>query len=190
MRDVEAIATEYGGQRYRSRTEARWAVFFDTAGLAFEYERRPVKLSSGEMYLPDFYLPDLNAWFEVKGGSDAIVTEEATKARLLANDRQGERVWLAVGVPNPEAGNILLLDEWPHETTIEEILGSPENRYRFLEDRRDDRYYWLQADFVTGGFRHSFGAGGPGESTDHDRLPIMGPHIEAAYTAASTLRFG
>lgn len=74
---MEAIETEYGGFRFRSRLEARWAVFFDEYDVDFLYEpegfvfrwdatpwwsQRPTF-----QYLPDFYLPDLNMYCEVKG---------------------------------------------------------------------------------------------------------------------------
>lgn len=189
MRNVEAIETEFGGIAYRSRTEARWAIFFATLGIDVEYEAHHIRLSDGVGYLPDFYIPVFKAWFEVKAGNDAIVTAEAAKARLLSADQKGHRVWLAIGPPSAEEPNILTLEQWSPEVPIEEILGTPENRYRFLEDRRDDEIYWLQADFVTGGFRHSFGVGGPGVETDHDRLPVLHGRVLAAYNAASAKRW-
>lgn len=36
---IKAIETVYGGYRFRSRLEARWAVFFNTLGIPFEYEK-------------------------------------------------------------------------------------------------------------------------------------------------------
>ncbi len=175
MREVEAIETSHNGVTYRSRTEARWAVFFEVLELSFEYERTRVTLSTGQTYLPDFYLPQLAAWFEIKPDNDAVVTEEASKARRLAADKPGQRVWLAIGGPSVDAGNVLTLEQWSEQNSIEEILATPENRYRFLEDRRDDGVYWLQADFVAGGFKHSFAVGGPGVSTDHDVLGSASP---------------
>ncbi|MBS3928323.1 MAG: hypothetical protein KGZ65_07910 [Sphingomonadales bacterium] len=184
MREVEAIKTVHNGISFRSRTEARWAVFFDTLGLSFEYEKTHFDLPDSQRYLPDFFLPELNAWFEVKAENDAIVTEEAYKARLLAASKPGIRVWLAIGPPRAEIPNILTLDDWDVETPIEEILATSENRYRFLEDRRDKLVFWLQADSVTGGFRHSFMAGGPGTNTDHDRLPLLHGSVAIAYEKA------
>ena len=35
---IKAIETRYAGYRFRSRLEARWAVFFDTLGLKWQYE--------------------------------------------------------------------------------------------------------------------------------------------------------
>lgn len=44
----------YNGYRFRSRLEARWAVFFDALGVKYEYEPEGYKLPNGMCYLPDF----------------------------------------------------------------------------------------------------------------------------------------
>jgi hypothetical protein len=59
------IETFYKGYKFRSRLEARWAVFFDKMGIEFQYEPEGFKLKSG-WYLPDFWLPQVNMWAEVK----------------------------------------------------------------------------------------------------------------------------
>lgn len=51
-----AIETRYRGYRFRSRLEARWAVFFDALGLKWEYEPEGFELPGGGRYLPDFLL--------------------------------------------------------------------------------------------------------------------------------------
>jgi hypothetical protein len=51
--------------KYKSRLEARWAVFFDILGVETLYEYEGYQLPSG-WYLPDFYVPLMDAWFEVK----------------------------------------------------------------------------------------------------------------------------
>ena len=61
--------TEYAGVLFRSRLEARWAVFFDTLGIRweYEYERFSTIFEEEELsYLPDFYLKDYDTWVEVK----------------------------------------------------------------------------------------------------------------------------
>lgn len=60
------IETIYKKYRFRSRLEARWAVFFDHCGIKYEYEPEGFVLSDGEKYLPDFYLPEQDAYVEVK----------------------------------------------------------------------------------------------------------------------------
>lgn len=65
---ITAIETRYAGCRFRSRLEARWAVFFDHLGIEWEYEPQGLVTSGGKRrYLPDFYLPRVKAWVEVKG---------------------------------------------------------------------------------------------------------------------------
>lgn len=188
-REIPSIETHFDGVMYRSRTEARWAVFFSELGLAFKYEPERLKLSDGESYLPDFYLPELSAYFEVKAANDAIVTAECSRARKLAADRNGQRVWLAAGAPSFDPPNILTLEQWDIRTPICEILKNPENRYHFLQDRRDEGMFWLQANAVGGGFRHTFMVGGPGQETDHVREPLMLDRIRKAYIDATNKRW-
>ncbi len=64
-RRIKAIETRYKGCRFRSRLEARWAVFYNALGLKWEYEKEGFELPSGR-YLPDFYLPGIG-WIEIKG---------------------------------------------------------------------------------------------------------------------------
>jgi len=73
MTTIKAKETIYKGYRFRSRLEARWAVFFDAIGAPWEYEPEGFELSDGTCYLPDFYLPGVkgrgaeNIYVEVKG---------------------------------------------------------------------------------------------------------------------------
>jgi hypothetical protein len=54
---IAALPATYGGVLFRSRTEARWAVFLDALGVRWEYEREGYALPCGN-YLPDFWLED------------------------------------------------------------------------------------------------------------------------------------
>lgn len=38
MSEIKPIQTRYKGYHFRSRLEARWAVFFDALGIAWKYE--------------------------------------------------------------------------------------------------------------------------------------------------------
>ena len=67
MAEIKAIETIYNGYRFRSRLEARWAVFFDALGIRYEYEKEGFELDDGTRYLPDFYLPEVKTWVEIKG---------------------------------------------------------------------------------------------------------------------------
>ena len=61
------IETRAYGHRFRSRLEARWAVFFETLGVQWEYEPEGFDLD-GDLYLPDFRVTTgaLVYWYEVK----------------------------------------------------------------------------------------------------------------------------
>ena len=61
---IKAIETYYNGYHFRSRLEARWAIFFDELGIDYEYEREGYETASGAWYLPDFYTSD--CWIEIK----------------------------------------------------------------------------------------------------------------------------
>lgn len=52
--NISPIETEYDGRRFRSRLEARGAIFFNQVGLPYEYEGYEM---DGIRYLPDFYIP-------------------------------------------------------------------------------------------------------------------------------------
>ena len=119
---MKAIQTEYKGYLFRSRLEARWAVFFDACGVRWEYEPEGYRLSNGQMYLPDFLLHDVtfnhagycegqDLYVEVKGN---MTQEDADKIlcfsgidRLFANDEYHEEVELTplFVVGNLPAGN-------------------------------------------------------------------------------------
>jgi hypothetical protein len=80
-----AIETEYAGCLFRSRLEARWAVFFDKLDVEWEYEPQGYHVGGlyadqfpddphcqPRRYLPDFYLPGTRTWVEVKGSSSNV----------------------------------------------------------------------------------------------------------------------
>jgi hypothetical protein len=78
METLQAIQTEYRGYKFRSRLEARWAVFFDALGVDWEYESQGYQLSNGECYLPDFWLPNFSLRNEATTELVAARTKEAS----------------------------------------------------------------------------------------------------------------
>ncbi len=101
---LRAIETRYKGYRFRSRLEARWAVFFDGIGLPYEYEPEGFDLD-GVRYLPDFRLPlgveacpcgdprepgsiaEVAAWVEIKPagqGNDPVTIAKAVKLAVAS----------------------------------------------------------------------------------------------------------
>lgn len=90
---IKAIETQYKGYRFRSRLEARWAVFFDAMKWRWEYEKEGFNID-GLNYLPDFWLPDVNSFVEVKPYDPKGI--ELQKIKALAKSK---RVIVATGTP-------------------------------------------------------------------------------------------
>ena len=84
--------TKYAGITFRSRLEARWAVFFDALGILWEYEPETFVVDwygESSQYTPDFRInvtPDAHCrlsdnverstWVEVKPTIEALVAAE------------------------------------------------------------------------------------------------------------------
>lgn len=87
MAKIKPIETYYNGYYFRSRLEARWAVFFDAAEIKYQYEPEGFELSDGTRYLPDFYLPEVEGrcgkglWVDVKSGREE---EDLSKVERFA----------------------------------------------------------------------------------------------------------
>jgi hypothetical protein len=96
---MKAIQTTWKGYRFRSRLEARWAVFLSAIGAHWEYEAEGYELADGTRYLPDFWLPNEQAWIEVKGARPSPT--EMGACALLA-DESGLPVIMVVGAPGYE----------------------------------------------------------------------------------------
>ena len=75
-----AIETWFGLTDFRSALESDWAATLSSLGIQWEYEPCLLVLPSGERYLPDFWLPEIGTWIEVKGNGIPRVE----KARELA----------------------------------------------------------------------------------------------------------
>lgn len=85
--------TQYKGYRFRSRLEARWAVFFDALGLQWEYEPEGYFFDDGSRYLPDFFIrinprytkyQNAGYFVEIKGTYPS--EEEITKLKRLSEE--------------------------------------------------------------------------------------------------------
>jgi hypothetical protein len=91
---LKPIETRYAGHFFRSRAEARYAVFLDSLGVKWDYEPEGYRLTGVGKYLPDFYLPGLKAWVEVKGVEPSL--DEKRKARALF-EQGGDPVYIFFG---------------------------------------------------------------------------------------------
>lgn len=101
MNAIQPIETEYAGCLFRSRLEARWAVFFDALDITWEHEPEGFETSAGR-YLPDFRIriPQTKdygqhfQWFEVKP-QDAPLD---ARHKALASE-SGKPLIVARGMP-------------------------------------------------------------------------------------------
>jgi hypothetical protein len=96
---MKAIETVYNGYRFRSRLEARWAVFFGTLGIEYQYEPEGFDLGEAGWYLPDFWLPEIKCWVEIKGACPD--DEEILKATKLCLETK-QHVIILQGIPGKE----------------------------------------------------------------------------------------
>ena len=81
---MKAIETIYKGYRFRSRLEARWAIFFDMLNLKWDYEKEGYDMD-GVRYLPDFFIDTGNGegyFIEIKGKQPTEA--EIKKCRALS----------------------------------------------------------------------------------------------------------
>jgi hypothetical protein len=79
-REITPIPTFYKGCFFRSRLEARWAVYFDEIGLPWKYEPVCFQLTDTDFYIPDFKIPEFG-FAEVK--PSAFTDLELSKVILL-----------------------------------------------------------------------------------------------------------
>lgn len=118
MEAVKAIETFYNGYRFRSRLEARWAVFFDSLNVEYEYEPEGYRLQDGSCYLPDFRVKcygmrgirnwdPFDLFIEVKGKPNL---NDAKKIKLFSGTDLKDGYGL-VQTPILVVGNIPKLDE-------------------------------------------------------------------------------
>ena len=94
----KAIETVYSGYKFRSRLEARWAVFFDACGIPYQYEPEGFDLGN-RYYLPDFYLPWWNCYVEIKPDEEAAINEGKACCERLFDAHPGIITMLCVGDP-------------------------------------------------------------------------------------------
>jgi hypothetical protein len=129
---ITVIPTWYSGVLFRSRLEARWAIFFDQLRIDWEYEPEAYRLSDGRSYLPDFRLPKFNGgiFAEVKPDDD-----DFDKALRFANDTT-ETIWLCEGPPR--AG--------PHRVAHRHLADEPE-LLEVVPLPREGRFFWVPAEY-------------------------------------------
>lgn len=141
---IKAIETAYRGFRFRSRLEARWAVFFDCLGIDWEYEPEGFEIrpewderQKAWKYLPDFRLTKLNTWVEVKGDID-IVEDSYFQMIAHAIDWGGQLPGVADSFETTRGllwlGSIPEAKKAPAHTIIQHSKGGWCNFCRFTDE--------------------------------------------------------
>lgn len=67
MSEITPIRRWHSQTAFRSTLEADWAATLDYMSVPWTYEPRTLRLPSGNRYVPDFWLPEIRTWLEVKG---------------------------------------------------------------------------------------------------------------------------
>jgi hypothetical protein len=130
---IGVIQTEYNGLHFRSRLEARWAVFFDSCGVAYQYEPEGYNLGQLGFYLPDFYLPELNLIVEVK--PEEMITKAVEDKLAMACYIAGTRGTILGGIPKQRKSALGIKyvapggDFWHLYDTCEMGAGKMDNYY-------------------------------------------------------------
>lgn len=167
--------TTYGGVKYRSRTEARWAVFFDALSIPFQYEFEGFELRLGA-YLPDFWLPAQRLFMEIKGVQPT--DEEIEKCEELARATEAS-VLIATGAPE-ERFQILWFDQ----------VGRREGLFVWAADKVSECGFWLVGDTDDGRLADTNCWIGPRRTTEiYPKGPMFSGALEEAYAAARSARF-
>lgn len=181
---IKPIETEYNGYRFRSRLEARWAVFFDILGIPYEYEKEGYDLN-GKWYLPDFWVPAWDAFVEIKG--EAPTQEEKIKCAKLAK-ASGKNTLLIHGTPIPSGHKIAYFYSSGECTdTLGEFRQCRRCPEIFIvwKDDNDNAYGAMSIghpkveEYMKKDPRHEC----------LDRWPLVHAEIEQAFNAARSARF-
>ena len=188
---IKPIETKYKGYSFRSRLEARWAVFFEELGIKYLYEHEGYDLTeinkdpaffvdgdSGPRlrpdetwYLPDFYLPDYKWYFEIKPNKEAVTDGALDKCILLSTEHH---IGIITGSP------------WADEYIVTAIFSPREAMHGwFAEGRKCDRLWLVNiaGDSVGLDCNECWSPKCKGSQTWIDR------GLEKAYDAAKAARF-
>ena len=154
-------------------------------------------LAAGVWYLPDFWLPDLGRWFEVKGKRPS--QDELEKCRALAFE-SGSEVLLAVGTPDPESEQIIRVyadidfavegkDVRAYRLRNWRAYPAPTDEYQdwwqFADDHLQEGIFWLDSSV--------YGAAclGPRKERSADHFPSIGQSATArGFNSSRQERFG
>ena len=148
MNAITAIPTEYKGYRFRSRLEARWAVFFDACGVKWEYEPEGFALPNGQFYLPDFLLHGCDGrspedlYVEVKGKMTESDVEKIRQFSGISNlDSLEIKNPILVVAGIPDGNDITDIEEFCQELGYHGFPGIKHGPYPLNFETIDGDYF-------------------------------------------------
>ena len=147
------IQTRYAGRFFRSRTEARWAVLFEAMNLHWHYELEGYILRAGKAYLPDFYIEEWRAWFEVKPMSERQnATSLVQLMQQLRRATKARQAYVCFGGPDIIRGSMIFDDQCVYNYVNEygPACDSPEDGVAYEAYRRamEERFESCQSDAI------------------------------------------
>lgn len=175
MPKIKPIETWYNGYKFRSRLEARWAVFFDAMGWRYQYEPEGFVLPSGAWYLPDFYLPDFDCWFEIKGQYPTL--DERSVADQLS---ESFNYYILYGPCAEGEHGAYWRDVDPSENTLMDYDGP----MTFAACRRCEHGVWMVLEDSG-----AFPLLACPTTCPCDKFPTTSRQIQQAYISAKSARF-
>jgi hypothetical protein len=118
---IKPIETTHDGYRFRSRLEARWAIFLDSLGLEYVYEPEGYEFPDGTRYLPDFWLPRLDMYIEVKPTVDIAMQDKNHWSPFVLHCNS---LTICTGVPgHHETRTFALLKKTDYRLRVDTALG-------------------------------------------------------------------
>ena len=173
---IKAIQTQYKGHNFRSRLEARWAVFFDALGIEWGYEAQGYDLGELGYYLPDFWLPEFDCWIEVKPDSLVSSGKGQKFAQALAGQAQ-KSAWVVGGL-SPDSVRLCACGRYSHKGDAHLIHCGGNDFGWFVVECRKCKSIRVENPF-------SYGCTCP----KNEHAGWHSPQVQAAYTAARSARF-
>lgn len=180
---MKILPTEFRGVKYRSRTEARWAVFFSALGVDAVYEPEGYELDDGTCYLPDFFIPAWDIYMEIKGKEPSIeekrkcqsLCKGAHKPVLIMSGGPGGLGWLFT--PNMKRKGIRCCFRACRKCERPVLMGYSNNDEVGEEDI--EWWHWRELGFPK-----------CAESACSDKNPVLCYGVKEAIERARTERFG
>jgi len=139
---VKPIETPYKGYRFRSRLEARWAVFFDAMGISYEYEPEGFDLGDGVWYLPDFLLhfKERDVFVEIKPENYATKMNDHFKNEKIRKFcmESDKEIVLCMGMPDKLT---LTLKKQDTQIWIDDYNSDPELQKKFPNSKPEYKVF-------------------------------------------------